>query len=68
MSFMGQMPEMYNLVVNANHPLADKILREKNEEKQQDMVRQATDLALLSQNLLKGEELSSFIKRSLGMM
>lgn len=68
MSFMGQMPEMYNLVVNANHPLADKILREKNEEKQHTMVRQATDLALLSQNLLKGEELSSFIKRSLGMM
>ncbi len=68
MSFMGQMPEMYNLVVNANHPLADKILREKNEEKQQSIVRQATDLALLSQNLLKGEELSSFIKRSLGMM
>jgi len=61
---MGSMPDMYNLVINSNHPLISKILAEKNESKQKDMTKQATDLALLSQNLLKGEDLTNFIKRS----
>jgi len=61
---MGSMPDMYNLVINSNHPLISKILSEKDESKQKDMTKQATDLALLSQNLLKGEDLTNFIKRS----
>ncbi len=65
---MGNMPEMYNLVVNANHPLVSKILNESEEGKQKSMAKQAADLALLSQNLLKGEALSSFIKRSVELI
>ena len=64
MSFMGTMPETFNLVVNTNHPLIGKILSEANVDKQKQLTKQATDLALLSQNLLKGEELTKFIKRS----
>ncbi len=65
---MGNMPEMYNLVVNSNHPLISKILNEKTADKQKEMAHQAADLALLSQNLLKGEELSNFIKRSMAQI
>ena len=65
---MGQMPEILNLVVNSNHPLIGKILKEKSKEKQQELAKQATDLALLSQNMLKGEELTKFIKRSLDLI
>lgn len=65
---MGNMPDMYTLAVNANHPLIGKILSEKDESKQKDMAKQAADLALLSQNLLKGEELSKFIKRSVELI
>lgn len=65
---MGNMPDMYNLAVNSNHPLISKILSEADEAKQKDMAKQATDLALLSQNLLKGEELSKFIKRSVELI
>jgi molecular chaperone HtpG len=65
---MGTMPEMFNLVVNANHPIMQKILGEKDETKKQDLLKQTTDLALLSQNMLKGEELSKFIKRSLQLI
>lgn len=61
---MGEMPDMYTLAVNSNHPLIGKILTEKDENKQKEMAKQATDLALLSKNLLKGEALSKFIKRS----
>jgi len=63
---MGNMPEMYNLVVNTNSPLMDKILKAKaNKEK---YVNQALDLAKLSQNLLQGEALTNFIKRSFELM
>lgn len=65
---MGNMPESYNLAVNANHPLITKILKEGNEQKQKEMAKQAADLALLSQNLLKGEELNKFIKRSVALI
>lgn len=65
---MGNMPEMYNLVVNSNHPLVTKILEEKDEQKKNQTAKQLADLALLSQNLLKGEELSAFIKRSLELI
>ncbi|MCX6232061.1 MAG: molecular chaperone HtpG [Bacteroidetes bacterium] len=64
MSYMGTMPDMYNLVVNINHPLISQILNETEESNQDKKVKQLTDLALLSQNLLKGEALTEFIKRS----
>ena len=66
--FMGNMPEMYNLIVNANHPLITRILNEKDETRKKQLSKQATDLALLSQNLLKGEELTQFIKRSINLI
>jgi molecular chaperone HtpG len=64
MSYMGAMPDMYNLVVNSNHPIIYHILNETNEETQSKLAKQLVDLALLSQNLLKGEALTEFIKRS----
>jgi molecular chaperone HtpG len=59
---------MYNLVVNSNHPLIGKILTEVSAEKQATLARQAADLALLSQGLLKGEKLTNFIKRSVELI
>ena len=59
---MGNMPEIFNIVVNGNHPLVAKILAEKDTANQTAMIKGATDLAKLSQGLLKGEALTSFIK------
>lgn len=64
----GAFPESYNMVVNANHPLISKLLNEKDSNKQKEIAKQAADLALLSQNMLKGEELSKFIKRSIELI
>ena len=61
---MGNMPEMYNLVVNTNSELATSILNNKDKIAQESLVKQALDLAKLSQNLLKGEALTAFVKRS----
>ena len=61
---MNNFPDMYNLVVNTNHELVSEILNTKTEKKQQRLISQAFDLAKLSQNLLHGEELTNFIKRS----
>ncbi|MEZ5002984.1 MAG: molecular chaperone HtpG [Chitinophagales bacterium] len=63
-SFMGNMPETFNLVVNTNHPLAEKILKKKAPNRQK-MAKQLFDLALLSQNMLKGESLTAFVERSI---
>ncbi|MDT0648085.1 molecular chaperone HtpG [Zunongwangia sp. F260] len=65
---MGNMPEMYNLVVNTNHDLISEILNTKTDKKQERLIKQSLDLARLSQNLLKGEELTAFIKRSFDMV
>ena len=65
---MGSMPDMYNVVVNGNHPLISKILDEKNAKKKSGLAKQATDLALLSQGMLKGEELTTFINRSINLI
>lgn len=65
---MGKMPDMYNLVVNTNNELANHILHESDAVKQEHLVKQALDLARLSQNLLKGEELTAFVKRSFELM
>jgi len=62
--FGGNMPEMYNLIVNVNHPLVSQILETKTKKKQDRLIKQSVDLARLSQNLLKGEELTYFINRS----
>ena len=61
---MGNMPEMYNLVVNTNSELASNILNSNDTANQENLVKQALDLAKLSKNLLKGEELTAFVKRS----
>ena len=65
---MGKMPDMYNLVVNTNNELANNILHTEDKTKQEHLVKQALDLARLSQNLLKGEELTAFVKRSFESM
>ena len=62
--FYGAFPEMFNLVVNANHPKITGILS-KNEGEQLETVKQLTDLALLAQGMLKGEALSTFIDRNI---
>lgn len=67
MSGMGQIPGMgdsYQVLVNSNHSLASKIAKEENADAKTDLVKQAIDLAKLQQNLLTGEELSKFVKRS----
>lgn len=61
---MTNFPEMYNLVVNTNSDLASKILAEKDETTKQNLINQALDLAKIAQGLLKGEELTNFVKRS----
>jgi molecular chaperone HtpG len=65
---MGNMPEMYNLVVNTNSDLASNILNTTDKSAQENLVKQALDLAKLSQNLLKGEELTAFVKRSFDLI
>ncbi|RKT00056.1 molecular chaperone HtpG [Flavobacterium sp. 123] len=65
---MGNMPEMYNLVVNTNSDLATTILATEDKTAQESLVKQALDLAKLSQNLLKGEALTAFVKRSFEMI
>lgn len=65
---MGNMPEMYNLVVNTNHELISEILHTKTAKKQERLIKQSLDLARLSQGLLKGEELTKFVKRSFEMI
>ena len=61
---MGNFPEMYNLVVNTNSELATTILKTSDKSAQESLVKQALDLAKISQGLLKGEELTAFVKRS----
>ncbi|MDN3725362.1 molecular chaperone HtpG [Aequorivita sp. SDUM287046] len=65
---MGGFPEMYNLIINTNHELVVEILNTKTEKKKERLVSQALDLAKLSKNLLKGEDLTAFIKRSYEMI
>ena len=66
--FMANMAEQFNLVINTNHPLMKKMLSTETEEQKQAVLRQAVDLAMLSQGLLKGEALTEFIKRSVTMI
>jgi molecular chaperone HtpG len=59
----GEMPDKYDVTVNSNHPLAMQLLEEKNEDKRNLIAKEAADLARLSQGILEGEELASFISR-----
>ncbi len=67
-SFYGNMPEEVTLTVNGNHPIYQTILKEDNKVQQEKLVKNLTDLALLSQGLLKGNELTTFINRNIEMM
>ena len=64
----GNFPEMFTLVVNTNHPLIEQILNTKTKNKRERLIQQTLDLARLSQNLLKGEELTKFIQRSVELI
>ncbi len=68
MAMFGNMPETYNLVVNSNHGLVEKINSAENDEAKSALIKQALDLAKLSQNLLKGEDLTNFVKRSFDLI
>jgi molecular chaperone HtpG len=65
MGMFGSMPTTYNITVNANHPLINKLASLTSEEEQKALAKQISDLALLSQNLLTGADLTAFIKRTL---
>jgi molecular chaperone HtpG len=65
MSMFGAMPTTYNITVNANHPLISKLAELTSEEEQKALAKQISDLALLSQNLLTGADLTAFIKRTI---
>jgi molecular chaperone HtpG len=68
MGFMGAMPDSYNVAINGNHPLIQKILKAETEETQLKLAKQVYDLALLSQSMLTGADLTNFIKRSVEMV
>ena len=63
-NMFGSMPEIHNVIVNVNNDLVNTIFKAKSKTKRSKLINQSLDLARLSQNLLKGEELTSFIKRS----
>jgi molecular chaperone HtpG len=68
MGFYGSMPDNYKVVVNGNHKLVSRILQDENEEVQSQLAKQAFDLALLSQGLLTGAELTEFVNRSVNLI
>ncbi len=65
---MGDMPDQFNAVVNGNHPMISKILKTEDESKQKELATQAYELGLLAQNLLTGNKLTNFIKRSVELI
>jgi molecular chaperone HtpG len=65
---MGNMPDMYSLIVNTNHELVSKILNTRTENKRNSLIKQSIDLAKLSQNNLTGKELTDFINRSIDLI
>jgi len=68
MSFYGSLPDAYKVAVNGNHPVVDKVLKAETEEEKTKIAKQAFDLALLSQGLLTGKDLTSFVKRSVELL
>jgi molecular chaperone HtpG len=67
-AFMGNMPDSYNLVLNSNHKLMNHLLSIEDQDVKVKTTKQLIDIALLSQNLLKGEALTGFIKRSVDII
>ena len=67
-AFYAQMPDEVHLTINGNHPIYQSLLKESDIEKQQKQARNLADLALLSQGLLKGAELTNFINRSVDLL
>ncbi|MFM1963823.1 MAG: molecular chaperone HtpG, partial [Bacteroidota bacterium] len=67
-SFYASMPDEVTLTVNGNHAIFSEILKEKNEDRQKRQVQNLADLALLSQGMLKGSQLTTFINRSIALM
>jgi molecular chaperone HtpG len=65
--FMGTMPDNYNVAINGNHSIVQKILKAEGDQKTR-LAKQAYDLALLSQNMLTGAELTNFIRRSVELV
>ncbi|WP_343668604.1 molecular chaperone HtpG [Chitinophaga sp.] len=68
MSWYANMPDEINMTVNANHPIYQQILKEGNDQRQEKQIRNLADLALLSQNLLTGADLTAFVTRSVELM
>lgn len=68
MNFYGSMPDNYKVAVNGNHKLISKILQSENEDEQTSLAKQAFDLALLSQGMLNGSELTEFVNRSVSFI
>lgn len=68
MNFYGEMPMGYNMILNTDHPMIQRLLEESDDASKNETVKQAIDLALLSNGLLKGEALTQFVKRSYGLM
>jgi molecular chaperone HtpG len=68
MGFMGAMPDSYNVAINGNHQIIQKILKADTDEQKQKLAKQAYDLALLSQSMLTGADLTNFIKRSVELV
>jgi molecular chaperone HtpG len=68
MSFYGSLPDAYKVAINGNHPMVDKILKAESEEEKTRLAKQSFDLALLSQGLLIGKDLTAFVKRSVEML
>jgi len=68
MSFYGSLPDSYKVAINGNHPVVDKVLKAESEEEKERLAKQAFDLALLSQGLLTGKDLTAFVKRSVEMI
>ncbi len=66
-AMMGSMPDQFNVTINGNHPVVDKILKAKKAEKKSQLAKQSFDLAMLSQNMLTGSDLTNFIKRSVSL-
>ena len=67
-NMFGNMPEMMNLVVNTDHPLTRTILDSKTDKRREKLSKQAVDLALLGQGMLKGEALTAFLRRSVELI
>src|SRR5688572_18961532 len=67
-AFMGSMPDNFSVAINGNHSLVQKIIKAESEEQKAKLAKQAFDLGLLSQNMLTGADLTSFIKRSVDLV